>query len=200
MSWTCYSCSHVNPNSADTCQECGGTVAAPRNFYIQWVFGGALFFLVTYILGTFVGATLIEFMVAPAEPEVLVQAQTMGVQAKTMNDLQPAEVESAKLALILSAKQQMSPFLSGLVYWFLPTLLFVLCGAIVGFISDGKTIWEAALGSAIGQSAGFAILRYAFDAEISWLALAVGLPIGFALAILGAWQGEKIQERREQAV
>lgn len=200
MSWTCYSCSHVNPNSADTCQKCGGTVAAPSNFYIQWVLGGALFFLITYILGTFVGATLIEFMVAPDEPQVLVQAQSMGVQAKTMNDLQPEEKEKAKTALISRAKEQMSPLLGGLVYWFLPTLLFIICGGIVGFISDGKTIWEAALGSIVGQGSGFALLRYVFDVELSWMALVVGLPIGFALAILGAWQGEKIQEHRERAV
>ena len=62
MGWSCYSCGTKNPNSADECQKCGGTVAAPSNFYIGWVFGGAIFFLVVYIAGTLAGGVLVDSM------------------------------------------------------------------------------------------------------------------------------------------
>jgi hypothetical protein len=81
-----------------------------------------------------------------------------------------------------------------------PALLFVGCGIIVGFASDGITILEAGLGSILGQ--GLAVSVFVFfldDFPIGWIDFVIGALPGAGLAIFGAWIGEKIQLRKEQA-
>ncbi len=200
MAWTCYSCGTKNSNKADACSKCGGNTAAPSSFYIQWVFGGAVFFLVTYLAGVFIGGTLVEVQVTPSDTEILAKAKAQGAEAKSALELQPEQAKKAKKTLIAEAKAEMSPFKMYFTYWFIAFITFIVCGGIVGFVSDGKTIIEAGIGSIIGQLAGFAILVYGLDIAMSWTALIVGLVIGCALAIFGAWAGEKLQDARERAV
>ncbi len=156
MSWFCYSCQAKNPNSADTCVKCGGTVALPKKFYVQWVFGSAVFFMATFILGSYLGGIL--------------------------------------MTLSNSALYQV------LILRIWPALLFVVCGIVVGFASDGVTILEAGLGSVLGQGLAVSVfVLFMDDFPIGWLDFIFGALPGAGLAILGAWIGEKIQLRKEQA-
>jgi hypothetical protein len=205
MGWSCYSCGTKNPNSADQCQKCGGTVAAPRSFYIGWIFGGGMFFLVTYIAGTLAGGVLVEFVASPENEDILAYAnankQEGETDAKSVEHLanEPERLAAAKAAVIERNKSKLSSFTKGLVYWCLPVVLFVICGIIVGFVSDGRTVIEAGLGSVVGQGVGWVLHVYAFETGLPWLALAVGIVPGFGLGVLGAWLGEVLQERKERA-
>ena len=82
MPWRCYTCGTKNPNSADTCKECGGNVAAPSKFYLHWVFGSAVFFFVVYMAGTFFGGTLLEVAATPTDSEVMSHAKAAGAKGK----------------------------------------------------------------------------------------------------------------------
>jgi hypothetical protein len=203
MAWTCYSCGVKNPRSADVCQKCGGSVAAPANFYAQWIFGGAVFFLVFYVTGTFAGGVLIESVAVPENSAILAEinaARKADVpEYKSLETAEPEALTAAKAVVSEKNKAKMSGLLKGVLYWCFPVVLFVLCGIIVGFISDGKTILEPCIGSILGQAGGVALHVYVFDSELTWMALAIGVVPGFGLAALGAWLGEIIQDRRERA-
>ncbi len=203
MAWKCYSCGTSNPNDADMCQKCGGTVAAPKSFYVVWIFGGAVFFFIVYLAGTLAGGTLVEAAVAPEAEEIIVEANALkkdhDPEIKSVDTLEPEALAAAKASAVSKAKESMSSVLKGVLYWVLPVLLFILCGIIVGFISDGKTIIEAGLGSVVGQVGGFMLHMYVFKTGLPWLALLVGIVPGFGLGFLGAWLGEIIQERKERA-
>ena len=202
MAWSCYSCGTKNSNKEDTCSNCGGNVAAPRSFYVHWIFGGMIFFLVAYVVGAFVGGTLVEVVVSPDEAEILKMAKVEEGEEKpdTTMKLKPEVLKAAKEAAINKAKKNMSPVLKNLLRWFIPIILFFIFGALVGFVSDGKTIWEAAIGSILGQLGGFLLLHYVFGSSIGWLSLGVGIVPGFGLAMIGAWLGEAWQDARERAV
>lgn len=202
MAWTCYTCGTKISNKEDTCPKCGGNTAAPQSFYIHWIFGGMLFFLVAYVVGAFVGGTLVEVYVSPSESEILKKAKVKEGEEKpdSIMKLKPEVLKAAKEAAINKAKAKMSPVLRNLIQWFLPMILFFVFGALVGFVSDGKTIWEAAIGSILGQVGGFLLLHYVFDVGIGWLNMGIGIVPGFGLAMLGAWFGEAWQDRRERAV
>lgn len=200
MAWTCYSCGTKNKNSAEECTNCGGTVAAPSSFYAHWIFGGAFVFFLAYIIGVFLGGTLVEVAVAPSDAEVLAVAKANGATVNTVLELKPDESKAAKAVVVEKGKAAMSPVLKNLLYWVLPFLLFIVCGGIVGFISDGKTILEAAIGSLVGQVIGFLVLKYGLGNAIGLIPLVVGLIVGFGLAMLGAWLGENYQDRKERAV
>jgi hypothetical protein len=198
MPWRCYSCGTKNPNKSDTCEACGGNVAAPRSFYLHWVLGGAAFFLVTYLVGTFIGGTLVELSVTPDDATILAAARANGVKAESAMALKPEEAKEARDAIIAKAKLGMSPAARYFLHWFLPAILFAVCGAIVGFVSDGRTIVEAGLGSIVGQAVGFILMVHAFGHEIGWISLVIGLAVGCGLAVFGAWLGEGLQDRRER--
>jgi len=203
MAWSCYSCNTKIPNSVDQCPKCGGTVAAPRSFYIQWVFGGAIFFFIAYLAGTLAGGTLVAFVATPDDAVVLEQVNAdlkEGMSTYTsIETVEPDKVAAAKAVVLLKAQEEMSAVLFGLLFWVLPVLLFVICGAIVGFISDGKTIIEAGIGSAIGQVGGVFLMIYVTESAMPLGLLFIGLVPGFGLAVLGAWLGEIIQDRKEAA-
>jgi hypothetical protein len=203
MAWTCYSCGTKNNNSADQCVKCGGTVAAPRSFYIQWVFGGAIFFFVTYLAGVLAGGVLVEAWVSPEPDAVLAEVNANlaeGVSAyKAIDTVEPDKIAGAKASLIAKSKAALSPVLRISLTWLLPALLFVICGIIVGFVSDGRTVLEAGFGSILGQAGGFAVVKYLIGTELDLLVIAVGVVPGFGLAVLGAWLGEIFQERKERA-
>ncbi len=203
MAWTCYSCGVKNPKTADVCQKCGGSVAAPANFYVQWIFGGAVFFLIFYITGTFAGGVLIESVAVPENSAVLAEinaARKADVpEYKSLETAEPEMLTAAKAVVTEKNKAKMSGLFKGVLYWCFPVVLFVLCGIIVGFISDGKTILEPGIGSILGQAGGVALHMYVFDSDLTWMVMAIGVVPGFGLAALGAWLGEIIQDRRERA-
>ena len=156
MSWTCYSCQTINSDKEATCIKCGGTVAAQKKFYLHWVFIGALFFMITFILGTYLGGVL--------------------------------------MALSDSAIYQAT------ILRLLPAILFVVCGIIIGFASEAITILEAGLAAILGQGIAVGIFIYLIgESPIGWMDFLIGAIPGALLATLGAWIGEKIQYRKEQA-
>jgi len=203
MSWTCYNCSEKIPNSADVCPKCGGTVAAPSSFYVHWIFGAAAFFFIFYLTGTLAGGVIIESVAKPEDSAVLAAANAARgeetPQFSSLADLEADQITAAKAIATQKSKEQMSPIIKGLLFWIFPVVLFVLCGIIVGFVSDGKTIIEAGAGSILGQIGGFMLLKYSFDNDLGMVTLIVGSIIGAGLGFLGAWLGEIIQENKERA-
>jgi len=199
MAWVCYSCGTKNPNSLDTCKSCGGNTAAPSSFYFHWVFGGMVIFFLMYLIGTFVGGTLIEVMVSPTDEQVVAEAAAQGHKVKSAMELEPDQASAAKTAVVARGKEAMSSAVYGAVLWALPLLLFLVGGIIMGFMSDGKTIVEAGIGATLGQVGGFMLQKKVFGNDYGWLALIIGVVIGICLAIVGAWLGEILQERRERA-
>ena len=203
MAWNCYSCGNKNPDSADSCAKCGGTVAAPRSFYVQWVFGGAIFFFITYLAGVLAGGVLVEAVVSPEDKAVLAEVNAKlaeGAEAcKSLETVEPDKIAGAKASIIARDKAQMSLALRLALSWLLPALMFVICGIIVGFVSDGRTVLEAGFGSILGQAGGCAVIKYLIDIDLDLLVLAIAVVPGFGLGVLGAWLGEWYQERKERA-
>ena len=169
----------------------------------MWIFGGAIFFFIVYLAGTLAGGVLVEAAVMPGDEEILKEANSLKKDADpevtSLDTLEPDALAAAKAKAVSKAKAEMSPILQGVLYWLFPVLLFVICGIIVGFISDGKTIIEAGIGSLVGQAGGFVLHVFVLDTGLPWMALFVGLVPGFGLGFLGAWLGEIIQERKERA-
>jgi hypothetical protein len=191
------------PNSADTCSKCGGNVAAPRAFYLGWVFGGGVIFLICYMIGTFAGGVIVESMSAATDEQILTEinaTRKAGDPAvKSLLEVKPEQVIAVRAVVTSRAKAAMSPAVRGILAWVFPAFLFVLAGIIVGFMSDGKTIIEAGIGAVIGMVGGFLLHVYVFDTKYTWLVVAIGLIPGAALAVLGAWLGEVFQLRKEAA-
>jgi cell division protein FtsW (lipid II flippase) len=78
-------------------------------------------------------------------------------------------------------------------------MLFPICGAAVGFVSEGRTVLESALGSVVGQCLGFGFMRFMNGVDIHWIEFGVGLVVAFGITAAGAYVGEAIQEKRERA-
>jgi hypothetical protein len=204
MAWKCYSCGTKNPNRVDTCSKCGGNVAAPRSFYVSWVFGGGIIFALFYLIGTFAGGVVVASIAAPKDPAIIVELNASKKPdepiVKSLMEVKPDQVTAARAIAAEKAKKAMSPVLRGLITWIFPALLFVLSGIIVGFMSDGRTVIEAGLGSVIGQIGGFLLHIYVFKtADFNWLYLIVGMAPGVGIALFGAWLGEILQLRKEAA-
>lgn len=203
MAWKCYSCGTKNPNRADTCSKCGGNVAAPKSFYIGWVFGGGVIFALFYLVGTFAGGVVVAAISAPKDAAVLTELNASKKAedpvANSLTEVKPEQVTAAKAVAAEKTKKAMSPVLRGLITWVFPAVLFVLSGLLVGFMSDGRTIIEAGIGAAVGQIGGFLLHVYVFDSDFGWLSLIIGMAPGVGLAILGAWLGEVMQLRKESA-
>ena len=203
MAWKCYSCGTKNPNSSDTCSKCGGNVAAPKSFYVGWVLGGGVIFALFYLVGTFAGGVVVSMITAPPDRAVLAELNASkkaeDPSYASLNEARPEQVTAARAVAAEKSKKAASPVLRGLITWVVPAILFVLSGMLVGFMSDGKTIIEAGIGSAVGQIGGFLLHLYVFESGFSWLALIIGVVPGAGLAILGACLGEIMQLRKEAA-
>ena len=172
MAWTCYSCGTKNPKSADVCTSCGGTVAAPSSFYIHWIFGGAVFFFVFYMAGTLAGGVPRRGGGQPGRRDGAGGGQRGPEDGSapwdSIDAVDPDAKTAARAVATEKAKAALSPALKGVLYWILPVVLFVLCGIIVGFISDGKTVFEPGIGSVLGQVGGFLLHMYVFETSTSW--------------------------------
>jgi hypothetical protein len=204
MAWKCYSCGTKNPNRADTCSKCGGNVAAPRSFYIAWVFGSGVIFAIFYLIGTFAGGVVIATIASPKDPAVIAElnaARKPGdAVVMALSEAKPEQVTAARAVAAEKAKKAMSPVLRQSLTWIFPAFLFVLSGVLVGFMSDGRTVLEAGIGGALGQIGGFLLHVYVFKTDMSWLSLVIGMAPGVGLAVLGAWYGEIFQLRKESSV
>ena len=76
-----------------------------------------------------------------------------------------------------------------LIQWTLPVILFIICGIIVGFISDGVTIIEAGIGSVLGQLLAVVLIVYVFKTgSTSWLAFAIGAVPGARNSRISPWR------------
>lgn len=204
MSWKCYSCGEENANEDAVCKSCGNTVAAPKNFYSIWILGAALFFMIFFMAGTMAGGVLVEAIATPSSDSILKIANDQRDQKTekfdTLLQLKPEQMTAAKAVAISQAKAKLPPVVVGMVQWFFPAILFILCGLIVGFISDGYTIIEPGIGSIIGMFASGALMIFVFKSEaVSWVALGIAAVPGAGLGIFGAWLGEIIQDKKDRA-
>ncbi len=199
MYWTCSSCKTKNPENASACGKCGSKTNAPHKFYASWIVGGGVLFFIVYFVGTFIGGTLVAFSVEPTDAEVLSAAKEQGAEAKEYLNLKPDVRDKAKEAAIAKKKSEMSIIVHSVLLWFIPFLAFPFCGVMVGFISEGRTIIEAALASVVGQGVGFVVMRFMYNVDIHFAELVVGVVLGFVLAGAGSYVGEAVQEKRERA-
>ena len=181
-----------------TCGKCGEVLTTPKKFYSGWIIGGGLVFFLMYMIGTFVGATLVEFSVQPSKQDVRAAAQDQGVVLKKDDVLTPDQQEKAQAAALAKAKQEMSGVLRALLLWFVPFILFAIAGMMVGFISRGRTVVEGAIASVVGQILGFVVMRFMYKVDLGFIELIAFIIIGFFLAGAGAYMGEAVQEKKER--
>ncbi len=73
------------------------------------------------------------------------------------------------------------------------SLTFILTGIFVAYFSPGETILEPALAGIVLAALSGIILALAVDLEITIGLAAIGLPVGFVLALIGGWVGELLQ-------
>jgi hypothetical protein len=208
MSWACKSCGKENPNNALKCGECGAVSPATKKFYVGWVIGGGVIFFLMYLVGVFVGGTLVEAALHPTEEEIITAVKDKGIvkvkvkdgeeQKIDLMELSPENQALAKEAAIATARSEMSLAVHSVLFWVIPFLLFPLCGVTIGFVSDGRTVIEAALASVLGQVIGFCAMRFMYGFDIHWLELLIGLIFGFVVSGVGAYVGEAVQEKRER--
>ncbi len=199
MYWTCKSCGTKNPENAKACGKCGGTTDAPRKFYAGSIFGAAVVFILMYVVGTSVGGTLVAFSLEPTDEQVLAMAKTQGSEEVSLMKIGPEDQDKAREAALEKARDQMSSIVRIVLFWFFPLILFPVIGAAVGFISQGRTVLEAAIGSVVGQVIGFLGMRFMYKVMIHPIELGAGLVVGFLVVAAGAYVGEAIQEKRERA-
>jgi hypothetical protein len=200
MAWTCKSCGTKNPTNALKCGKCGGKDPAPRKISPSWIVGGGVFFFIAYAIGTFLGGTMLAVAVEPGNDDLMKAAAKLEIEAKTIEQMAPADQKRAREGAIVELQKSMAKPVRAVLFWFLPLLIIPLGGLVVGFVSEGRTVIEAVIGSVIGQGLGFAVMRFGYSLDINWIELAVGLVVGFFVAAAGAYVGEAVQEKREREV
>jgi hypothetical protein len=75
---------------------------------------------------------------------------------------------------------------------------FVAAGFIVGFKSPGRTIKEPAVAGLFVVLLDWIFLEFVISLHAGMPNLVGGLSIGFLFTLLGAWMGERVQERQDQ--
>jgi len=198
MAWTCKSCGSKNPTNALKCGKCGGRDPVPRKISPSWIVGGGVFFFLVYVVGTFLGGAMLAFAVEPNEGDIMQAAAKLEIEAKSIDQMAPADQRRAREEAIVELQKSMSTPVRAILFWFLPLLIFPLGGLVVGFVSEGRTVVEAAVGSLLGQILGFAAMRFGYGMDIHFVELAIGLVVGFFAAAAGAYVGEAVQEKRER--
>jgi cation transport ATPase len=204
MYWRC-KCGHKNPENARACGKCHSTENARKQFYIGALVAASLVFFLVYAVGVSVGGTLVVFSIKPTNGEILDEAKALGMKTeyneelKSIFDLKPKQKEEAEAKALEKARASMSVLVRNILYWVIPFFLFPLFGAIIGFSTAGRTIIEAAIGSAIGQGLGFVFIRFGTNTAISYLELGIGVVVAFAIVAAGAYVGEAVQEKKERA-
>ncbi|MBW2277449.1 MAG: hypothetical protein JRF63_08155 [Deltaproteobacteria bacterium] len=198
MPWTCQKCGTDNPTNAIKCGKCDAAIPVKPKLSMAWVFGGAVLMFLAYLIGTFLGGVLQSLSYEPSDEEILAAAGELKIEAKTLDKMGPQDQKAAKEKAKVKSKQNASKVVTSILFWIIPLIIFPVAGAIVGFVSEGRTVVEAALASAIGQPIGFVVMRFGYGAEIHWLAVVIGIVVGFFVAGVGAYIGEAVQEKRER--
>lgn len=72
-------------------------------------------------------------------------------------------------------------------------LTFILTGVFVAYFSPGETILEPALSGIVLAALSGITLAFVVGLELTPLTIALGLPAGFILALIGGWVGELMQ-------
>ncbi|HUT78728.1 MAG TPA: Ran-binding zinc finger domain-containing protein [Polyangia bacterium] len=200
MAWTCKSCGTKNPTNALKCGKCGGKDPAPRKISTSWIVGGGVFFFIAYVVGTFLGGTMLAVAVEPNNDDLMTAGGKLGIEAKTVEQMAPVDQRRARDEAIVELQKGMAKPVRAVLFWFLTLLIIPLGALVVGFVSEGRTVVEAAVGSLFGQGIGFVVMRFGYGMDIHWIELAVGLVVGFFIAAAGAYVGEAVQEKREREV
>ena len=149
--------------------------------------------------------TVIALLLCLPVPAFAAEAKAMGMkndndeEPKSLYDLQPKQREEAEAKTTDKARANLSVIVRSVLFWIAPVILFGLLGTLVGFSTAGRTIFEAAIGSAVGQTLAFLFLRFGNDVFISYIELGAGIVGGVIIAGIGAYVGEAIQEKRERA-
>lgn len=198
MPWTCEKCGSKNPTNALTCGKCGGKTKAERKLAIPWVLGGAVLFFLAFLVGSFLGGTMVAMSVEPSDDDVFTAAKAAGIEAKTLADVSPSDQKAGREAALEKAKKDMSAVVRIVLFWFIPLILFPVAGAVVGFVSEGRTVYEASFACLIGYPLSFVVMKFGYGLDVSWIEFAVALVVGFVLAGIGAYMGEAVQEKRER--
>jgi len=198
MPWTCKKCGTQNPTNALKCGKCEAPIPVKPKLSPAWVFGGAVLFFLAYLIGTFLGGVLESMSYEPSDEEILAAAAALKIEAKTLEKMGPQDQKAAREKAKEKAKQTANKVVTNILFWIIPLIIFPVAGAIVGFVSEGRTVVEAALASVIGQPLGFVVMRFGYGAEIHWLAVIIGIVVGFFVAGIGAYIGEAVQEKRER--
>lgn len=198
MPWTCQKCGTSNPTNALKCGKCDAPIPVKPKLSLAWVFGGAVLFFLAYLVGTFLGGVLEETSYEPSDEEILAAAGELKIEAKTLEKMGPQDQKAAKEKAKEKARKNANIVVTSILFWIIPLIIFPVAGAIVGFVSEGRTVVEAALASVIGQPIGFVVMRFGYGADIHWIAVLVGIAVGFVVAGIGAYIGEAVQEKRER--
>lgn len=201
MSWDCNSCGTQNSSDQEVCSKCGSRKGEPpRRFYKRWLFRATFLFTVFYLAGTTLGGLIIATIATPNEAEMLFKANKYRdpgtPEFKSLEELNSDEQTAAKAMARAMKIENMHWWSKPMIQWLLMAFLFVVCGALVGYMADGTTIWEAGLGSLFGQALGLLLVEYLLHAHLtSWLIFGFGTVPGVALAAAGAWWGENRKKR-----
>ena len=134
----------------------------------------------------------------PSEEQIFQASKDMGVKAESIHKLTSPQRKDARELAIEKATEEMSGVVRLVLQWFIVLLMFPIAGAIIGYISEGRTIIEAAFASLVGQVLGFLLMKYAYGLNASFIELGVGVVVGFGLSAAGAYVGEAVQEKRER--
>lgn len=198
MPWTCQKCGTSNPTNAIKCGKCSAPIPTKPKLSLAWVFGGSVLFFLAYMIGTFLGGVLESASYEPSDDEILAAAAELKIEAKTLDKMGPQDQKAAKEKAKEKSRKTANKVVTSILFWIVPLIIFPVAGAIVGFVSEGRTVIEAALASVIGQPIGFVVMRFGYGAEIHWLAVIIGIIVGFVVAGIGAYVGEAVQEKRER--
>ncbi len=205
MYWRC-ECGHKNPENSSSCGKCKSNENAKKKFHYGALVSASIVFAMVYVAGISVGGTLLIFSARPTSDQVLAEANALGFKnqynepMKSIYDLKGEQKDKAEASAIAKEQAAMSGVMRNILYWIVPFLMFPLFGLILGYTTTGRTVIEAALGSIVGQGAGFAILKFGNGEPLTYLVLGIGVAVAFVVVMLGETIGETFQEKKERAV
>jgi len=75
---------------------------------------------------------------------------------------------------------------------------FVITGFIVGYKSPGVTLKEPAVAGLLAVLLDWVFLKFIISLAVPSMYLALGLMMGFMIALFGAWLGERYQQSMEK--
>jgi hypothetical protein len=76
-------------------------------------------------------------------------------------------------------------------------LSFIATGIIVGYKSPGVTIMESAVAGVLMVGLNLLVVYLGLQAQPEILYIVIAMVVGFALALLGGWTGERLQKSQQ---